>query len=172
MNSTAILGIIAQNLKYPKLALDIWTKNTRLASYIGDTNLYAISQKQCLALINELDDTETLKTRYNICERLGKLLADFNPQEAMDYLPDAISNAQSIGDTPREIELLSYMSSCCRKTGNYFGEVECVDAVLDKMLPEQNFETALVKSTKLNALLNIGNCGQIINMIDNEIMYY
>ena len=170
MNSTAILGIIAQNLKHPKLALDIWTKNTRLASFIGDTNLYAISQKQCLALINELDDTETLKIRYNICERLGKLLADFNPQEAMDYLPDAISNAKSIGDTPREIELLGYMASCCRKTGNYYGEVECVDAVLEKMLPEQKFEMALVKSTELNALLNIGNCGQIINMIDNEIM--
>lgn len=170
MNSTAILGIIAQHLKHPKLALDIWTKNTRIASYIGDTNLYAISQKQCLALINELDDTETLKTRYNICERLGKLLADFNPKEAMDYLPDAISNAQSIGDTPREIELLGYMASCCRKTGNYFGEVECVDAVLEKMKPEQNLELALVKSTKLNALLNIGNCGQIINLVDNEIM--
>ena len=170
MNSTAILGIIAQNLKHPKLALDIWTKNTRLASFIGDTNLYAISQKQCLALINELDDTETLKIRYNICERLGKLLADFNPQEAMDYLPDAISNAKSIGDTPREIELLGYMASCCRKTGNYYGEVECVDAVLEKMQPEQKFEMALVKSTELNALLNIGNCGQIINMIDNEIM--
>lgn len=170
MNSTAILGIIAQNLKHHKLALDIWTKNTRLAAYVGDTNLYAISQKQCLALINELDDTQTLKIRYNICERLGKLLADFNPQEAMDYLPDAISNAQNIGDTPRAIELLGYMSSCCRKTGNYFGEVECVDAVLEKIPPEQNFEIALLKSTKLNALLNIGNCGQIINMIDNEIM--
>ena len=45
-----------------------------------------------------------------------------------------------------------------------------VDAVLEKMRPEQNFETALVKSTKLNALLNIGNCGQIINLVDNEIM--
>lgn len=170
MNSTAILGIIAQNLKHTKLALDIWTKNTRLASCIGDTNLYAISQKQCLALINELDDTETLKTRYNICERLGKLLGDFNPQEAMDYLPDAISNAESIGDTPRQIELLGYMANCCRKTGNYFGEVECVDAVIAKMDSEKSLELALVKSTKLNALLNIGNCGQIINLIDNEIM--
>lgn len=170
LNSTAILGIIAQNLKHPKLALDIWSKNTRLASYIGDTNLYAISQKQCLALINELDDAETLKIRYNISERLGKLLADHNPKEAMDYLPDAIANAKAVGDTPREIELLGYMASCCRKTGNYFGETECVDAVLERMKPDQPLETALVKSTKLNALLNIGNCGQIINLIDNEIM--
>lgn len=170
INSNAVLGIIAQNLKSPKLALEIWTKNTRLASYMGDTNLYAISQKQCLALINELDEAETLKTRYNISERLGKLLADYNPKDAMDYLPDAISNAKAVGDTPREIELLGYMASCCRKTGNYFGEVECVDEVLSKMKPEQTIELALVKSTKLNALLNIGNCGQIINLVDNEIM--
>lgn len=170
LNSNAIFGIIAQNLKHPKLALDIWTRNTRLASYIGDTNLYAISQKQCLALINELDESATLKTRYNISERLGKLLSDFNPKEAMDYLPDAIANAQAIGDTPREIELLGYMAHCCEQVGNYFGNVECVDVVLSKINPEMDLETALVKCSKLNSLLYIGNCGQIINMIDNEIM--
>ena len=170
LNSHAILGIIAQNLKQPELALEIWTKNTRLASYIGDLNLYAISQKQSLALINEFDENDTLKIRYNISERLGKLLSNSNPKEAMEYLPDAISNAQAIGDSPKEIELLAYMSCCCRKTGNYFGEVECVDSVLEKVKPENKLDIALLKTTKLNALLNIGNCGQIINIIDNEIM--
>lgn len=170
LNSHAILGIIAQNLKQPQLALDIWTKNTRLASYVGDLNLYAISQKQSLALINEFDETQTLKIRYNISERLGKLLANSNPTEAIEYLPDAISNAQAIGDSPKEVELLAYLASCCRKTGNYFGEVECVDTVLKKIKPENQLETVLLKTTKLNALLNIGNCGQIINTIDTEIM--
>lgn len=170
LNSVAILGIVAQNLKQPQLALEIWTKNTRLAAYVGDLNLYAISQKQSMALINELDESETLKIRYNISERLGKLLANSNPQEAMEYLPDAISNAQAIGDSPKEIELLAYLSYCCRKTGNYFGEVECVDSVLEKVKPEKDLDIALLKTTKLNALLNIGNCGQVINMIDNEIM--
>lgn len=170
LNSNAIFGVMAQNLKHPKLALDIWTRNTRLAAYIGDANLYAISQKQCLAAINELDDSETLKTRYNISERLGKLLADYNPAEAMDYLPDAIDNAQKNEDTPREIELLTYMADCCLKTGNYFGNVECVDAVLEKTPLELDLEVALVKCSKLKSLLAIGNCGQIINMIDNEIL--
>ncbi|MBO6088363.1 hypothetical protein J6P92_08480 [bacterium] len=170
LNSHAIFGIIAQNLKQPEAALNIWTKNTRLASYIGDLNLYAISQKQSLALINEFDEAETLKIRYNISERLGKLLANSNPTEAMEYLPDAISNAQAIGDSPKEIELLAYLSSCCRRTGNYFGDVECVDSVLEKVKPENVLDIALLKTTKLSSLLNIGNCGQIINMIDNEIM--
>ena len=170
LNSYAIYGIIAQNLKQSQAAFEIWTKNTKLAAYIGDLNLYAICQKQSLAILNEFDEHETLKIRYNISERLGKLLANSNPQEAMEYLPDAISNAQAIGDSPKEIELLAYLASCCRKTGNYFGEVECVDAVLEKVKPENVLDTALLKVTKLNALLNIGNCGQVINMIDNEIM--
>ena len=170
LNSHAILGIIAQNLKQPELALDIWTKTTRFASYIGDLNLYAISQKQSLALINEFDETQTLKIRYNISERLGKLLANSNPTEAIEYLPDAISNAQAVGDSPREIELLAYLANCCRNTGNYFGEVECVDTVLKKIGIDNKLEIALLKTTKLNALLSIGNCGQIINMVDNEIM--
>lgn len=170
LNANVILGIIAQNLKQPELALEIWTRNTRLASYIGDMNLYAISQKQSMALINEFDESETLKIRYNISERLGKLLSNSNPEEAMEYLPDAISNARAVGDSPKEIELLGYLASCCRKTGNYFGEVECADSVLPKIKPENRIDIALLKTTKLGALLNIGNCGQVINMIDNEII--
>jgi hypothetical protein len=88
----------------------------------------------------------------------------------MEYLPDAISNAQAIGDSPREIELLGYLASCCRRTGNYFGEVECADSVLKKIKPENTVDTTLVKVTKLSSLLNIGNCGQVINAIDTEIM--
>ena len=170
LNSNAILGIIAQNLKQTQLALDIWTQNTRLAAYIGDTNLYVISQKQCLALINELDESETIKTRYNISERLGKLLSDYNPKEALEFLPDAIANAKAIGNTPKEIELLGYLSYCCLRTGNYYGNVECVDNVLTKVAPEHKLEIALLKAGKLEALLNIGNCGEVINTIDNDIM--
>lgn len=170
LNSNAIFGIVAQNLKQQQLALDIWTKNTKLAAYIGDVNLYVISQKQCLTLINELDESETLKTRYNISERLGKLLSDYNPQEAIEFLPDAIANAKAVGNTPKEIELLGYLSSCCLKTSNYYGNIECVDTVLEKVSPEHKLEIALLKATKLEALLNIGNCGEVVNMIDNDII--
>lgn len=170
LNAHVILGVIAQNLKNSELALDIWTRITKQAAYVGDLNLYAIAQKQSLALINEFNEAETLKIRYNISERLGKLLAASNPKEAIEYLPDAISNARSVGDSPKEIELLGYLASCCRKTGNYFGEIECADSVLEKIKPENRLKTALLKSTKLNSLLNIGNCGQIINMVDNEII--
>ena len=169
-NSNAIFGRIAQNIKNPKLALDIWTRGTRLAAYIGDASLYSYSQKQCLALVNELDETSTLKIRYNISERLGKLLAEYSPEEAMEYLPDAIANAKALNDVPREVELLGYMSRCCYDTGNYFGNVECVDNTLESLSDDKKLEMVLVKCSKLKALLAIGNCGQMVNLIDNEIL--
>lgn len=170
LNSNAILGIVAQNLKQTELALDIWTKNTKLAAYLGDINLYVISQKQCLALINEIDDKTTLATRYNIYERLGKILSEYNPKEAMEYLPDAINNAKITGNTTKEIELLGYLSLCCSKTSNFFGNIECINTVLSKTDKNKTLEVALLKTTKLNALLHIGNFGEIINTVENDIL--
>jgi len=167
-NSLAVLAVViaVQNRE----AFEIWTKISRLSAQIGDVNLYLLSQKQCLALLNEFDDAETLDIRFNIHERIGELLSYSNPAEAMDYLPDAISNAQSKGDDVKEIKLLAYMSSCCRAVGNYHGEIECVDKVLKKIPPVQTLDIALVNTTKLQALLHIGNCGEIVNLVDNTIM--
>ena len=169
-NTNAVFGLIAQNIKSPKLALDIWTKTTRLAAYVGDLSLYAMAQKQSLALINELDEVSTLKVRYSISEKLGRLLTDFNPLEAMDYLPDAIANAKTMNDIPKSIDLLSCMTKCCEKTGAYLGSIECVDSVLEFIPKDKVLEIALIKCSKLKPLLAIGNCGQIVNLIDNEIL--
>lgn len=170
LNTNATMAMISHNLKENRMAFDIWTKTTRLASYIGDINLYVISQKQCLALLNEFNENETLNIRYNISERLGKLLTEYDPEEAIEYLPDAISNAKTNNNEEKEIELLGYLALCCKKVGNYFGNVECVDNVLKKLTPSQELENAMIKSSKLPALLNIGNCGEVVNLVDNDIL--
>lgn len=172
LNTNPTLAMIAHNLKENRMAFDIWTKTTRLASYIGDINLYVIAQRQCLALLNEFNESETLNIRYNISERLGKLLTEYNPDDALEFLPDAIQNAKTNNNQAKEIELLGYLALCCKRTGNYFGNVECVDNVLKNIPPEQShdLERAMVKTAKLEALLNIGNCGEVINTIDNDIM--
>ena len=170
LNTNATMAMIAHNLKENRMAFDIWTKTTRLAAYVGDINLYVIAQKQCLALINEFNENETLNIRYNISEKLGKLLSEYDPEEAMDFLPDAISHAKSNNDEVKEIELLSYLANCCSKTGNYYGNTECVDNVLKKIDDSQELEKAMVLSTKLPALLDIGNCGEVINLADNDIL--
>lgn len=170
LNTNATMAMIAHNLKENRMAFDIWTKTTRLASYIGDVNLYVIAQKQCLALLNEFNENETLNIRFNISERLGKLLTEYDPEEAIEYLPDAIQNAKTNNNETKEIELLGYLALCCKKTGNYFGDVECVDNVLKKLTPGLDLEAALIKASKLSSLINIGNSGEVINLIDNEIL--
>lgn len=170
LNTNATMAMIAHNLRETRMAFDIWTKTTRLASYIGDINLYVIAQKQCLALLNEFNESETIQIRYNICEKLGKLLSEYDPEEALDFLPDAIANSKAAGNEVKEIELLGYLALCCSKIGNYFGNVECVDNVLKKLKDGQDLERAMIISAKLPALLDIGNCGEVISLVDSDVL--
>lgn len=170
LSSNTLMAIILQNLKNNYEAFNVWTNNVKLCSFIGDVNLYIISQKQCLALLNEFDDKDTINIRFNIEERLGKILTQYKPDDAVDFLPDAISNANGVGDSIKEIELLGYLTNSCQKSGRYYGVVESVDRVLVKLDSAKVLEAALVKASKLDALLNIGNCGEVINLIQNEIM--
>ena len=170
LNSVSLLATLAHNLRENRMAFDIWTRITRLCSYIGDINLYVVAQKQCLALLNEFSESETINIRYSISEKLGKLLAEYDPEEALEYLPDAINNARENNDEVKEIELLGYLTQCCSKTGNYFGNVECVDNVVKKLKDGQDLEKAMILSAKLSALLDIGNCGEVINIVDNDIL--
>lgn len=170
LSSNTLMAVIAQNLNQDLIALNIWTDNTKLAAYIGDNNLYAISQKQCLVLVDKIKNFDATIIKNNIHERLGKLLTSSNPQEAIQYLPNAISNAKKLQDPIKEIELTGYLAKCCIKLGDYFGTLECIDTAIEKLDSSFELEIAMMKSRKLDALLNIGNSGEIINLIDNEIM--
>lgn len=169
LSSHAMMAVIAQNTDQYLSALNFWTDNTKLASYIGDTNLYAISQKQCLILIDKLDKDNSY-VKDNIHERLGKLLSKTNSKEAMEYLPNAILVAKRQGDTLKEIELTGYLANCCINLGNYHGTIECISSVIEKIDEDFELEIAMLKARKLDALLNIGNSGEIINIADNEIL--
>jgi len=170
LSSNSIMAVIAQNINQNLTALNYWTENTKIASYIGDTNLYAISQKQCLVLIDKLENVNGSLIKNNIYERLGKLLAKSNPKEAIEYLPNAITNVKKIDNVYKEIELTGYLASCCISLGDYYGTIECVDATIAKLDYDLDLEIAMLKSRKLDALLNIGNSGEIVNLVDNEIM--
>lgn len=171
LSSNSLMAVIAQNINQDLSAFNIWTDNIKLASYIGDTNLYAISQKQCLNLIEKLGTAvNTSLIKNNIYERLGKLLTNLNPTEAMEYLPEAVLTAKKQENLLKEIELTGYLASCCMDLGDYYGIIECIDSVVNKLSPDFELEIAMLKTRKLSAILSIGNSGEIVNLIDNEIM--
>jgi hypothetical protein len=68
------------------------------------------------------------------------------------------------------IELLGYLASCSIKDGNYWGAIECIESVLNKIPAEMKFERTLVKSRMISPLLKLGNYGQLINMIETELL--
>lgn len=171
LSNSSLKALIVQNIEQKSLAYNIWSNNTRLASYIGDSTLYVIFEKQCLKLVKELKLQNAQVIENNICERIGKLLHVSNPEEAIEYLSSAILYYKKFQNKIKLIELSGYIAKSCQKVGNYFGIIETADLVIEQLNPkEHGLEIAFVKSRKLEALLHIGNCEQIINLVNNEII--
>ena len=152
----------------------IWRETASLSAKLGDTNLYIISLRQSLKLIEEKNIEDGDQIKRIIYEEMGKLLYEKSPQEAVIYLSNILDYYIKEADVRKVIDISSYFIKSCYITGNYFGAVEAVDAVLDTVLiPGVNvssLQKALIKTRKLNALLNIGNSEQIINLTEEEII--
>ena len=171
LSSNALKALVAQNLNQKLLAMNIWTDNIKLCAYLGDEHLWALSQKQCLKIAQEINPENNNLVITNIQERLGKLLYLSKPSEAMNYLSNALSTAVKLGNKPKIIELAGYLSKSCDAIGNYHGVIETVDTVLKLIdYPEYKLECALIKYKKLKAILSIGNSEEIYNMASNEII--
>lgn len=171
LSSNALKALIAQSLNQKLLALNIWTENVKLCSYLGDEHLWTLSQKQCLKIAQEINPENNEVIINNIHERLGKLLYISRPAEAVPFLSTAINSALKVGNRPKIIELSGYLSKSCALTGNYFGVIEAVDTVLKIIdTPQNKLETALVKNKKLKAMFSIGNAEEIYNLASNEII--
>ena len=168
-SSIALLGYITQKLNDDAQALNIWTMLMKQASYIGDIGLYIISQKQSLKLIENKNDEFSQKIKKNIYTRVGKLLEPINNEAAFEYLQNAVMMLDD-NEEYKHIELLGYLASSSMKSGNYWGAIECADSVLNKVPETMELERTLIKTRQVRPLLRLGNYGQVINLIDTEIM--
>lgn len=152
----------------------IWQNTSSIAAKLGDTNLYIIAQKQCLKLIEEQDITDAEEVKAQIYEEIGKLLCEKSPKEAVTYLANVLDAEIKASNYMKVIDLSGYFIKSCYLTGNYFGVTEAVDSIikgLDSIASNtSDLELALIKTRKLRALLNIGNCEQIINLVNEEII--
>lgn len=168
-SSLALLAYLSQKLNNNDQAFDVWTLIMKQASYIGDIGLYIIAQKQSLKLIEHKSNTYFTKIKKNIYTRVGKLLEPINHTEAFEYLQNAVMMLDDEQEY-EHIELLAYLASVSMKNGNYWGAIECADNVLSKLPEDMHFERALIKSRKVRPLVKLGNYGQVVNLIDTEIM--
>ena len=170
LSSHSSLALIATNLKETLSALNAWSEVVRQTSAIGDENIYIIAQKYSLLLVDKLQGMNSSLIKNNIYERLGKLMSFTNPKAAIEYLPRVIEHVRKLEDTLKEFELTGYLAQCCQKVGNHFGVIECVDSAASNIDSTYELEIAMVKSRKLQSLLTIGNFGELVELIDREIL--
>lgn len=168
-SSVALLGYILQKLNNNDKAFEAWTLLMKHASYIGDIGLYIITQRQALKLIENKTSPFYQKVKKNIYTRVGKLLEPIDVTVAFEYLQNAIMLLEDNEDS-EHIELLGYLASCSMKSGNYWGAIECIDSVLNKLPNDMDFNRTLVKSRQVTPLLKLGNYGQLINLTETEIL--
>lgn len=168
-SSVALVGYIVQKLNNNDQAFEVWTLLMKQASYIGDIGLYIIAQKQCLKLIEHKTNIYYQKVKKNINTRVGKLLEPIDYKAAFEYLQNAIMLLYDEEEFAH-IDLLGYLASASMRMGNYWGVVECADSVLNKIPEEMELQRALVKSRQVRPLVKLGNYGQVVNLIDTEIM--
>ena len=170
LSSHSSLALIATNLNENLSALNAWSEVVRQTAAIGDENIYIMAQKYSLVLVKKLQGLNSSLIKNNIYERLGKIMSFNNPKAAIEYLPKVIEHVRRLEDNLKEFELTGYLTQCCHKVGNHFGVIECVDNAVANIDPSYDLEIAMVKSRKLESLLKIGNFGEIVELIDTELL--
>lgn len=170
-SSPALSALLAQTVGSKQLAFTLWTQNLKLASAIGDTALYIISQKQSLINITGSGVPLEKYIENNIFERLGKLTYQKAPESAVEYLSNAIVDAKSKNDSKKVIELSGYLAEACRVSQKYTNVIETIDNVLGffNSKAKSELQTALIKTRKIESLLKTGNYEEVINIVNTEV---
>ena len=155
-------------------AFKIWQETAKLCAKLGDTNLYVISLKQCLKLIEEAEIEDADSIKANMYEQIGKILCEKSPTEAIAYLSSILDMEIKVNNINKIIDISGYFIKSCYLSCNYFGAAEAVDAILSCIDKSEtsisDSDLALIKARKLKALINIGNSEQIINLVNEEII--
>ena len=173
LSNNSIKPLLLQQANEKKEAYAHWEMNSKLSSYIGDTTLYVISLKQQLKISNDIPDIITAQNKIHIYEQMGKILYQLSPNEAINYLSAAIAfyKEETNYNPSRIIELSGFLVQSCKKTGNYTGILEACDVALSAVPSgEYTIEKALIASKKAEALLYLGNCEELINLANTELI--
>lgn len=171
ISSPAICALLAQIAENKPVALALWTKNLKISSAIGDSALYIMSQKQSLVNLEGSNLPSENYIRNNIYERLGKLTYKKNPVQAVEYLSNAVVEAKNQENSKKVIELSGYLAEACKLAQKYPAVIETVDNVVSIFAARAKTEVqkALIKTRKLDALLNTGNYEEAVNIVNTEI---
>lgn len=170
-SSASILALIAENADMFKEALTEWSNASQQALTIGDIDVYTRTQERALSLIENIDIPEKDKIKNNIYEQLGITNYSNNPEQASNYLANAILNAENDNNIAKVVYLSGFLAKASEFKGDYAGSLECSDkaiSLIDKeILP---LEHALLNYSKLETLFNLGRLEELIVLASHDIL--
>ena len=173
LSNNSLKPLLLQNSNNKQEAYALWKNNAELSAYLGDTNLYVISLKQMIKLADDISGLMSAKERIIILERMGKILYKLNSKEAVSYLSASIAyyKEKENYNPVRIVELSSFLVQACSKFEDFHGVIETCDEAINALEDGQYLiERTLITSKKLKALLQLGNCEEIINLARTELM--
>lgn len=152
-------------------AVEFWAKSSFEAIFLGDTNIFTISQKQLLKVLEKSSLSNRDELKIQIYENLGKLNYERYPDESIEFLSNAIVAEQDKKQTIKVVDLSGYLAKSCMLKGNYTGAIECTDKALSLLNKESSpLEHALLCYTKLKPLFELGNLEEAVNTAQHDVI--
>lgn len=162
---------IAKKAENFQIAFSLWNTAAKEAISTGDKALYLLSQKEALATIDYSDYQNKDERKLEIQERLGVANYLSSPEDAILFLSEAIKSYETQNNRAKIIELCSYLVKSLAAIGSSQESLEYIDKALEYIEPTtMPLELALLKFLKLKFLIESGYLGEVITLIQSEIM--
>jgi ribosomal protein L40E len=167
-SQSAQIALKAQDFQ---TAFTLWNLAVKEASSTGDKLLYLHAQKEALLSIDYSDYPDKEYYKLSIQEKLGSANYMTSPEDAIMFLSQAISAYENQNNREKVIELCAYIVKSLSMIGNTQEVMEYIDKSIEYLNPEQMpIEIALLKFIKLKFLVESGYLGEVVTIIQSDIM--
>lgn len=164
-------GEIAKKAGNFELAFNLWNTASKEAISTGDKHLYLLAQKEALMFIDYSDYQNKTERKLEIQERLGVANYLDSPEDAILFLSEAVKNYETQNNGFKVIEICSYLVKSLAVIGSSQEALEYIDKSLEYIdTAKMPLETALLKFVKLKFLIESGYLGEVITLIQSDIM--
>ncbi len=162
---------IAKKAERFEIAFNLWNTAIQEAVSTGDKTLYLLSQKEALANIEYSNYSDKSERKLKIQEKLGIDNYVSSPEDAILFLSEAVKSYETQNNREKVIELCGYLVKSLSAVGSTQEALEYIDKSLDYInAAEMPLELALLKFLKLKFLIDAGYLGEVITLIQSDIM--
>lgn len=162
---------IAQKAQNFEQAFVLWTMAGQEATSTGDRALFTKTQKEALATIDYSNYPDKEARKIKMQEHLGIAHYMSEPEDSLSFLSQVIQHYENENNREKILEITPYFVKTLDILGNPQEAVEYIDKAIEYINPEKMpIEIALLKYLKLKFLINSGYLGEVITLIQSDIM--